>query len=162
MSRIRAHMTYANVVATVALFFAVGGGAAFATHLVVRSSDIVNGEVRGVDVSNANGGSLTGNDIRESTLAGVPSDIEQVSNSSGGGSESTKSATVSCPPGKEVVGATAQVSGAQTGVYPNLESDIALTGVFGGDTQAHADAAEVDPTAADWAVIVYARCATVP
>jgi hypothetical protein len=85
LSRIRARLTYANVMATIAVFFALGGGAAYATHLVVRSSDIVNGEVRGVDVandstanaltgtdvSNADGGSLTGTDIRESTLSSL-------------------------------------------------------------------------------------------
>lgn len=91
MTLLRKHLSYANVMATIAVFFAVGGGAAYATHLVVRSSDIVDNEVRSVDVRNdslAGGGltapdlragsvgtseaqnnSLTGADINESTLA---------------------------------------------------------------------------------------------
>lgn len=52
MSRLRKHLSYANVTATLALFFALGGGAAYATHLVVRSNDIVNDQVRSVDVRN--------------------------------------------------------------------------------------------------------------
>ena len=99
-SRIRTRLTYANVMATIAVFFAVGGGAAYATHLVVRSSDIVNGEVRsadvandstahaltGVDVSNADGGGLTGQDIRESTLIGVARGFRTANNSIAAGS----------------------------------------------------------------------------
>ncbi len=39
LSRLRAHMSYANVVATVALFFAVSGGAAYAaSHYLITST----------------------------------------------------------------------------------------------------------------------------
>lgn len=47
----RKHLTYANVMATVAIVLAVGGGAAYAANTVF-SSDIVDGEVRSVDLAN--------------------------------------------------------------------------------------------------------------
>lgn len=70
MTRLRKHLTYANVMATIAVFFAVGGGAAYATHLVVRSNDIVDNAVRSVDVRNDNltGGGLNAADLRASSV----------------------------------------------------------------------------------------------
>jgi hypothetical protein len=81
------------VVGYVALFVAMSGSAfaingPLAGRNTVGSADIITGEVkspdvandnaggalRGVDVSNANGGALTGKDVRESTLAGVNAD----------------------------------------------------------------------------------------
>jgi hypothetical protein len=90
---LRNRLTYANVVATLALMIAVAGGTAYAANTVF-SSDIVNGEVRTADISDANGvrsvdvrndnltggglgsvdianDSLSGLDIAESTLQGV-------------------------------------------------------------------------------------------
>lgn len=74
LSRIRPRLTYGNVVSTLALLFALGGGAAYATHLMVRSSDIVNDQVRSADVRNddLNGGGLKGADINELSLGQVP------------------------------------------------------------------------------------------
>ena len=51
MRGVRSHLTYANVVATLALVIAVGGGAAYAANTVF-SSDIVNSEVKSVDIGN--------------------------------------------------------------------------------------------------------------
>jgi len=65
MDRIRAHLTYSNVMATLAVFLVLGGGAYAAFHLPknsVRSFNIVNGQVKGVDV-------------KESSLGRVPSAI---------------------------------------------------------------------------------------
>jgi hypothetical protein len=58
MSRIRRHLTYANVMATLAVFLVLGGGAYAAFHLPknsVRSKNIVNGQVKRADVSNSLG-----------------------------------------------------------------------------------------------------------
>ena len=38
MSRIRSHLSYANIVATLALLFAMGGGAVAATHYAITST----------------------------------------------------------------------------------------------------------------------------
>jgi hypothetical protein len=55
-----------HVVGYVALFLVLGTGSAYANHLQVFSSDIVDGQVNSVDVRD-NG--LTGNDIAENTLS---------------------------------------------------------------------------------------------
>jgi len=79
--------TYANVMSTLAFVIAFGGGTAYATHLVVDSSDIVDGQVMTVDLadsavtgtkvansslfgSDVAGSSLTGSDIANSSLTG--------------------------------------------------------------------------------------------
>ena len=76
MRALRNRLTYANVVATLALVIAVAGGTAYAANTVF-SEDIVNGEVKGVDIGNnqvrsadvrddgLSGGGLTGADIAD-------------------------------------------------------------------------------------------------
>jgi len=80
LGRLRKRLTYANVVSTFTLFIVLGTGTAYATHLVVRSSDVVNGSLVSADLKNGLGvvgadvanHSLTGADIREGTLGQVP------------------------------------------------------------------------------------------
>ena len=48
----RKRLTYANVVATMALFIALATGGAYATHENIFSSDIVDGEVKTADIAN--------------------------------------------------------------------------------------------------------------
>jgi hypothetical protein len=62
---LRSHLTYANVVATLALLIAVGSGSAYAANQIF-SSDIADNQVFSVDVRNDSlpGGGLTGADIR--------------------------------------------------------------------------------------------------
>ena len=76
MRGLRSHLTYANVASTIALVIAVGGGAAYAADTIF-STDIVNGEVKSVDIGNNQvlpvdvrdddrpGGGLTGADIAD-------------------------------------------------------------------------------------------------
>ena len=75
--RFREHLTYANVVSTLTLFIVLGTGTAYATHLVVNSSDVVNesllsedlkdgAAVRSSDVAN---GQITGADLADGTVA---------------------------------------------------------------------------------------------
>jgi hypothetical protein len=54
MRRIRSHLTYANVIATIALFLALGGLSYAAFHLPknsVKSKNIVNHKVKAVDLA---------------------------------------------------------------------------------------------------------------
>ena len=77
---IRSHLTYANVMATLAVFLVLGGGTAVALsgHNTVQSDDLGPGaQVKAADVANnaVNGAniadnSVTGNDVNESTLNG--------------------------------------------------------------------------------------------
>ena len=69
----RPRLSYANVVSTLALFLALGGGAYAATTLPASSvgrRQIKNNAVNGAKVLD---GSLRGADIKESSLARVPS-----------------------------------------------------------------------------------------
>ncbi len=65
LRRLARRLTYANVVATLALVAALGTGGAYAAN-TIRSSDIVDGEVKSADVKDE---SLTTFDI--STMLGV-------------------------------------------------------------------------------------------
>jgi hypothetical protein len=67
MRKVRERLSYANVVATLALFIALGGGAYAATvkHNSVTTKSVKNGSLKGVDVKDNN---LTSKDVDESTL----------------------------------------------------------------------------------------------
>lgn len=86
---LRKRLTYANVVSTLALFVTLGTGTAYATHLVVnssdvvneslvsqdlkdgaavRSNDIVNGQVASSDVTD---GTIASGDVRDQSLTGI-------------------------------------------------------------------------------------------
>ena len=81
MPRIRSKLTYANVMATLAVFLVLSGGTAFALHghNTVQSDDLGPGaQVKAADVANnaVNGAnivdnSVTGSDVKESTLNGL-------------------------------------------------------------------------------------------
>jgi hypothetical protein len=64
--RIRRHLSYANVTATLALFLALAGGA-YAVGKV-RSHDIANGAVRSIDLRNRKG--VKAVDVKRNTLTG--------------------------------------------------------------------------------------------
>jgi hypothetical protein len=69
--RFRPKLSFANVVAVIALFVALGGSAyavSVAPKNSVTSKSIKKGAIKSVDVKNNN---LTGTDIKESTLTGV-------------------------------------------------------------------------------------------
>jgi hypothetical protein len=88
MGRLRRRFTYANIVSTIALVLAVGGGAVYAASKVgphnirknaIRSYHIKNKQVKRQDIAggaiNSNkvsNGTLTGKDIQEATLGEVP------------------------------------------------------------------------------------------
>ncbi len=64
--RLRSHLTYANVISTLALFLVVTSGIAYAANTVF-SSDIVDGEVKGVDIGN---NQVRSADVRDDSLTG--------------------------------------------------------------------------------------------
>lgn len=99
MKRVFGNGRYANVTATLALIVALGG-TAYAAN-TIRSSDIVNGQVKRVDLANnavtsskvknntlrgsdVKNNTLRGSDINESTLGIVPAATNAVSASNAG------------------------------------------------------------------------------
>jgi hypothetical protein len=69
-AKMRAHLSYANVVSSLALFLVLAGGTALALSAnSVTSRHIRNGQVKSVDLQN---GGVKGVDIRESTLGRTP------------------------------------------------------------------------------------------
>jgi hypothetical protein len=63
MRTIRAHLTYANVISSLCLVLILGGGAAYAADTVF-STDIVDGEVKGVDIGS---NEVRSSDVRDDT-----------------------------------------------------------------------------------------------
>jgi hypothetical protein len=74
MRTIRSKMTYANVIATLALFIAIGGASAFAASKLAKNSvgtkQIKNGSVTGIKIKK---GTITGTNINLAKLGTVPS-----------------------------------------------------------------------------------------
>jgi hypothetical protein len=75
LRKLRGHLTYANVMATVAVFLVLAGGSAWATHEVINGSDVVDGSLTGADIFNntisgadITNGSLTGADVFDNTI----------------------------------------------------------------------------------------------
>ena len=62
---VRSHLTYANVMATIAVFVAFGGSAFAASYVITKSSQIKDGAVTSSDVKN---NSLTGLDVKDRSL----------------------------------------------------------------------------------------------
>jgi len=92
MGWLRHRITYANVVSTLALVIALGGGAVYAANKIgaqgirkgaIRSYHIKNRQVRRQDIAGGaistrqvSNDSLTGKDIKEATLGLVPSALD--------------------------------------------------------------------------------------
>ena len=100
-SRVRAHLTYANVMSTIACFGVLATGTAYAANTVF-STDIVDGQVKTADLDNgavsvakiADGGitgdkikdnSVQSRDVLDNTLKGADIDESTLSNIGGGG-----------------------------------------------------------------------------
>jgi hypothetical protein len=110
MNWLRRCLDYPHLAATLALFLVLAGGTAYglAGTNTVDSGDIINGEVKSQDVakdttaaalkgsniSNANGGTLTGKDISESTLAFGKTILCDDTTPAAGGPEVCATATV--------------------------------------------------------------------
>src|SRR4051812_6472554 len=76
MSRIRSHLTYANVMATLAVFLVLGGGTALAAYVVSSNSQVGPNTISGHkpptgDHANIIGGSVNGQDVANNSLTGA-------------------------------------------------------------------------------------------
>jgi hypothetical protein len=66
--RLRSHLTFANVASAIALFVSLAGGTAYATHLVVNSSDVVDNSLQSVDLKDNAG--VKSADVVDDTVTG--------------------------------------------------------------------------------------------
>lgn len=153
-SKLRAHLTYANVVSSVCLFVVLGGTSyAVATGSIgspqivnnsVRSKDVRNNDLRSADVRN---GALLAQDFKAGQLQAGPkgdpgapgapgqtgqpgppgiSGLERVTAESVSNSVSPKALSATCPPGKRVIGASGEIIGGVDGVAPDLLTDVVI------------------------------------
>ena len=110
--RIRAHLTYANVASSLALFIALAGGTAWATHEVINSSDVVDNSLQSVDLKDnagvksadvlndtVTGGGLAATDLKPSSVG----TSEVADNSLSGGDINESTLQGSCPSGMTAV-----------------------------------------------------------
>jgi len=109
LARLRDRLTYANVVATLALFLALGGasyaaariGSASIINNSVRTQDLRNNDIRSRDIRNRTitnadilTNTVTGRQVRESSLSKVP-DADRLDGADGA------SYRVGCPSGTQ-------------------------------------------------------------
>jgi hypothetical protein len=90
MRRIRQHLTYANVMATLAVFLVLGGGTAFAAYVVSSNSQIGPGTVSGHHApsgkhANIIAGSINGQDVQHLVFQPLTLKNGWTGNCSGGG-----------------------------------------------------------------------------
>jgi hypothetical protein len=114
MNRLRSHLTYANVMATLALFIALGGSSYAALRIGTKQvrnnsllgEDIRNRTLRGEDVLNR---TLFGRDLARNTVGGTQvreSSLGIVPNASRLDGVTASELKVRCPPGTSATGAS--------------------------------------------------------
>ncbi len=109
LRQIRSRLTYANVTSTLALFLVLVTGTAYASHLVVRSTDVVNDTLVSDDLKNGEAvtsadvvnGTLGGGDLQPNTLTGgkiLESTLGRVPSATLGGLGRSNTGTGDCNP----------------------------------------------------------------
>jgi hypothetical protein len=184
LSKLRAHLTYANVMATVAVFIALGGSTYAA--ITVTGKNVKDSSLTGKDIKNS---SLTTSDIKNRSLlardfkagqlpagptgpkgpTGPPgqpgasglSGREVVTSSSSFDSVSSKATFTQCPRPKKVISFGWDVTGGKTGGSPDEKLDIVPDHVSVDPQHEVVDvgAYEVTGTAQNWSVQAIALCA---
>ena len=123
-SRFRPHLTYANVMATLALFIALGGSGYAATQLgrnSVGSLQLKRNAVTGLKVRD---NSLTGADIDEATLTTQAAAVSyKTATGTAASSSAANAATATCDSGQQVVGGGVQLDPATIGVVNDSYPD---------------------------------------
>ena len=150
----------------------------------VRTGKIANGHVRGEDIAAdavgssaiANGavggrellllsedeiadGGVDGQDVDEATL---DLDIEKAFQESADDSSSYKTVNAECSAGKRVISGGGEIVGGETGTWPNVRSQVVITGIIPFGSEVAVDAVEIGGgTAADWKLRAFALCARI-
>ncbi len=92
MKRLRAHLTYANVIATLALFIALAGGTAVAAKQLLPNNSVGTKQLKNNSITAAKvkNGAITSSKIALSSLGTVPNAAHADSATSAGTAESAK------------------------------------------------------------------------
>jgi hypothetical protein len=163
-------VTYANVISTVALFVALGGGAYAAVKLPADSVGPRQLQDNAVSSRKVLDGSLLAGDFKRGQLpagpmgpqgpagpAGTPgvSGLEVVYAASASGPGAVKDAEAQCPAGKKVTGGgTVLTAGSKATVTASAP------GAVPNPTSWYAEARQYAPADVDWTLFAYAVCAT--
>ena len=150
----------------------------------VRTAKIANGHVRGEDIAadavgssaiadGAVGGpeafllaedeivddSVDGQDVDEASL---DFDLEKAFQESADDSRSYKTVNAECPEGKRVISGGGEIVGGETGTWPNVRTQVVITGIIPFGSEVAVDAVEIGGgTAADWKLRAFAMCARI-
>ena len=174
MHRTLARHVRANVVAYIALFFALTApasaviitGAMIADESIgshdlaansVGSPELANDSVAGGPGGDVRDNTISGSDVNEATLSGVYG-LALVAKGSGQTSGQTATAVATCPTGKRVIGSGAQVLGGEAGLASvrQIQPSSGLDAVTVVARKAKTSIAE------NWGVVAYAMCAKAP
>jgi hypothetical protein len=82
MSRIRTHLTYANVVATVCLFLVLGGGTALASYAVSSNGQVGPGTISGHKPPSGDHANIIGGSVNATDLAGGAATLGKLASNS--------------------------------------------------------------------------------
>ena len=174
MKPLMSRLTYANVISTVALFVALGGGAYAAVKLPAGSVGPRQLQDNAVSSRKVLDGSLLAADFQRGQLpagpkgpqgpAGTPgapgtpgvSGLEVVYVASASGPGSVKDAEAQCPAGKKVTGGGAVVTAGSKATVT-----ASAPGAVPNPTSWYVEARQYEPSDSDWTLFAYAVCATV-
>jgi hypothetical protein len=174
MQKLRDRITYANVMATVALFVALGGVSYAAVNLPKNSVGAKQLKKNSVNSAKVRNGSLTLSDFKRSQRAklrgakgatGAPGApgvsgwqiVTATAKEVGGDAEEG----VLCPAGKRPLGGGAVVEGAEGGEVAVNSVAIDGNAPFKEGTGWIAGAHEVSPNPEEWSLRVFAICGSV-
>ena len=112
----RPRWTYADVMATIALFLALGGGAYAATALPRNSVGTKQLKNRAVTGAKIRDHSVTGADVKQGTLKATGAATYKTAAGTAPASTAANTATATCDPGQQVVGGGVKVDPPTIGV----------------------------------------------
>ena len=149
------HLGHKNVTSKVSKLIKRGAGPALDLRVGSGPPMKVNSSEK---VANLNADKLDGKDATQIGVNGV----QRHTSFGTFNSVSPKTKSVSCTPGKMVVGTGFDIRAGTSGSSPNAEADVVINKITSSFTTVTVTAYEDEPTSANWSVDAHAICATDP